>query len=333
MPATFLATLGRVLWRLADAHDLDADFIFRDSGLDPTLIKEPHHRYPFDRICDACVKVAKLTDNPQIGLEAAKYYRPLDFHALGVTFLSSSTLLDALKRFDRYESVMNSEVDYSIIETTDGVDFICEGLYPQGDAKRIVEDARMAMVVDLCRMGVGNRLDPQEVAFTFSKPRRTRVYSDLFRCPVKFAARTLRISFSAADVQRPFTAENRDLARGNDQILDRMLKNLQSTDIVSRAKQAIVEELPSGTPTESNIAKTVFTSPRTLSRRLAEMGTNFRKLLTEVRQELAEQYVADPTISITEISYLLGFSDISSFSRAFKRWAGESPVTYRAKVS
>ncbi len=63
------------------------------------------------------------------------------------------------------------------------------------------------------------------------------------------------------------------------------------------------------------------------------MGTNFRKLLTEVRQELAEQYVADPTISITEISYLLGFSDISSFSRAFKRWAGESPVTYRAKVS
>ncbi len=332
MPATFLATMARILWRLADAHDLDADFIFRGSGLDPAMIKEPRHRYPFDRIGDACIKVALLTDDPQIGLEAAKHYQPLDFHALGVTFLSSSTLLEALRRFDRYESVMNSEVDYSIIEKADRVDFICEGLDVEGDAKRIMEDARIAVIVDLCRMGVGNTLDPLEVAFTYPKPRRTGLYSDFFCCPVKFSARTSRISFTIADARRQFTAENRDLARGNDQILDRMLKTLQSTDIVSRAKQAIVEELPSGTPTEDVIAKTVFLSSRTLSRRLSEAGTNYRELLAAVRQELAEQYVADPTISITEISYLLGFSDISSFSRAFKKWTGEPPVSYRANV-
>ncbi len=115
------------------------------------MIKESRHRYPFDRICVAFSKVALLTDDPQIGIEAAKHYRPFDLHALGVTLLSSSTLLEALRRFDRYESVMNSHVDYSIIEKSDRVDFICAGLDLEGDAKRIMEDARTAVIVDLCR--------------------------------------------------------------------------------------------------------------------------------------------------------------------------------------
>jgi AraC-like DNA-binding protein len=108
-----------------------------------------------------------------------------------------------------------------------------------------------------------------------------------------------------------------------------MIRNLNSSDIVSRVKRAIVHDLPSGTPNEADIAKRAFVSSRTLQRKLADEGTSFRALLLEVRRELAEKYILDNSMPLAEISYMLGFSDTSSFSRAFKRWTGDPPNAYR----
>jgi len=91
--------------------------------------------------------------------------------------------------------------------------------------------------------------------------------------------------------------------------------------------------LPSGTPKDDEIAKALLLSARTFQRKLAEQGTNFTELLGQVRRELAEHYIADPDIPVTEISYLLGFSDVSSFSRAFKRWTGTPPAAFRDRVA
>lgn len=329
MSATILATLARALWRQAEDQNLDAEFIFRDSGLDPGRLEELRGHYPFDRVCDAWVKVATLSNNSHIGLEAAKYYRPLDLHALGVAFLSSSTLMEALKRLERYESVLNSKLNLSVIEKSERVDLICDGLALEGEALTVAEDARSSVILDLCRTGIGGSLDPLEVAFTYPEPKHSGEHYGVLRCPLKFSAPIHRLSFAVSDTKRLFTAANRDLARGNDRILDAMLKSLGKSDLVSQVKQAIVEQLPSGTPSEERIAQSVLTSSRTLNRRLVKEGTNFRTLLTEVRRELAEQYIADINIPITEISFLLGFSDISSFSRAFKRWTGQPPQTFR----
>mgnify|MGYP001946743321 CR=1 FL=1 len=76
----------------------------------------------------------------------------------------------------------------------------------------------------------------------------------------------------------------------------------------------------------------MYVSGRTLQRRLAEEGTSFRTLLLEVRRELAERYISDPHMPLAEISYMLGFADSSSFSRAFKRWTGEPPALFREKL-
>jgi AraC-like DNA-binding protein len=127
--------------------------------------------------------------------------------------------------------------------------------------------------------------------------------------------------------------ENKALARSNDQVLDGMLRQLTESDIVSKIKRLVIDALPSGAPSEESIAEALHISPRTLNRRLADQDTSYRELLSEVRRDMAEKYIADPTIPIAEISYLLGFSEVSSFSRAFKRWTGEPPGTFRAKAA
>jgi len=232
----------------------------------------------------------------------------------------------------RYESAVNSSLKFSIVETTDRVDIVSEVAEIPPDAVRIVEDTRTSTLVDLCRKGLDPALDPIEVAFTYPQPARTGDHFSMFRCPVKFGQPETKISFDKADLRRPLTAANRELAINSDQIVEGMINDLSRADIVSQVKRAIIDDLPSGTPSEEAIAKCVFVSGRTLQRRLSNENTNFRTLVLEVRRELAEKYMADKTMPLAEISYMLGFSDTSSFSRAFKRWTGEPPVVFRKSL-
>lgn len=333
MTSTFLATGARILWRVIEANDLDPEAVFRESGLDPARLKDPRGRYPLELASKAWVRAAQLTGIPHLGLEAARHYRLTDFHALGIAFHSSSTLLMALDRLDRYESIANSSLNFSILRASNRIDLVSDPLVVQGEASRINEDMRAAIVVELCRSAAGGVLDPVEVAFTYEKPAETQEFSRVFRCPVRFSESVNRISFAEADGQRPFTSAHPELARANDELLDRLARSLDQGELVRAAKEAIIQALPSGTPKDSETAAVLLMSARTFQRRLAEEGTNYTALLAQVRRELAEHYITDPEMPVTEISYLLGFSDVSSFSRAFKRWTGSPPATFRGRAA
>jgi len=332
MEASILASVGRPLWRYLDANKVDADSLFRRFGLDPELIHEPRTRYPYHLLCEAWVEAAAVTQNEHAGLESARHYSPLDLNALGVTFLSSSTLMEALQRLIRYESVLNSSLTFSIIESGDRVDLVSELADIPTNAIHIVEDSRTSILVNLCRLGLDMALDPVEVAFTYPEPTATGEHFAVFRCPLKFSQPVSRISFDSADTLRPFMSANRELAISSDQILEGMINDLNQSDIIGQVKKAIIHDLPSGTPSEENIAKCLSVSSRTLQRRLSDENTNFRTLVLEVRRELAQKYLADKTMPLAEISYMLGFSDTSSFSRAFKKWTGDPPAVFRTQL-
>lgn len=307
--------------------------LFRESGLDPSVLNEARGRFPFDVAAQAWAKVAQRTGFPHIGLEAASHYRLSDFHALGIAFHSSDTLLEALKRLERYEAIVNSSLDFSIVQTNEQLDLVCAPLGLSGEPLRINEDMRAALVVTLCRSCAEGALDPIEVAFTYPEPADAAEYRRFFHCPVGFSAAVNRISFASVDRLRAFTSAHPELASINDQVLDRMATSLRQSQLIGAAKEAITRALPSGTPKDDQIARAVLLSARTFQRKLAEEGTNYTELLAEVRRELAEQYISDPELPVTEISYLLGFSDVSSFSRAFKRWTGSAPAAFRDRAA
>lgn len=139
--------------------------------------------------------------------------------------------------------------------------------------------------------------------------------------------------FARTDVDRPLPAPNRELAKANDRILSNFLADLQQEDLTSRVKTAISNELPSGTPSDEIIAKAMFMSARTLRRKLAAEVTSYSQLLDAVRSEFAKQYLADAARPLNEIAFLLGFSELSAFSRVFKRWTGQRPSAFRESVS
>ena len=101
------------------------------------------------------------------------------------------------------------------------------------------------------------------------------------------------------------------------------------TNILNRTRLQIMEELPTGTVTEDGTARALHMSKRTLHRKLRENDETFRSLLTQVRTGLAERYIGNDSYTVTEIAFLLGYTDTSAFSRAFRTWFDRSPTQAR----
>ena len=334
MIATTLASATRPFWRLLELYKIDPAYVFREAGLDPALMDKPRERFKAERQVAAWRKAAELIKDPCFGLKVAEVWSPTDLHALGYAFLASSTLRTALGRLSRYVQVVNDAIGYDLGVDGDKVSLTLNADTPSYRPPFAPqEDSGWAVITSMCRAAYGDELNPVEVRFQHGAPKSTSAYYAFFRCPLRFGAESSAILFARADMDYPLPAANKELARGNDQILADFLDNLQKDDLVARVKTAIAEELPSGSPSDDEIAKSLFMSPRTLNRKLSALGTNYSKLLEAVRHELAEQYVADPSLSLSEISFLLGFSELSAFSRAFRRWAGQSPSAAREAVS
>jgi AraC-like DNA-binding protein len=297
--------------------------------LDPSFLDNPRARYSLALVRKLTESAAELLANPAIGLEIGTFWRATDAHALGYACMASSTLRTAIHRLIRYSAVVNDVLHLSCEEDGDTFRIVCvnpNGIY---GFTRINDDARWASIITMARIFGGEKNDPQEVTFCYPEPAEIGEYYGYFRCPVKFNATVSSISFSREVMDAPFSTANRELARSSDQILFELTQSLNKDDLISRLKLFIIDAMPSGAPSELDAAKALFLSVRTLQRNLSEIASSYKMVLNEVRRDLAEQYILDQTVPVTEISYLLGFSDVSSFSRAFKRWTGQSPLDYR----
>jgi AraC-like DNA-binding protein len=329
MNPTLLASAARILWRLLERHGVPPEHVFRDVGLDPEAIRDSRARYADTKTRAAWRLAAQLIDNPCFGLLAAEVWRPTDFHALGYAFLASRTLQTAIERIVRYNTVVDSVVRFEMTLDADHLRLTYQITDPEITEVSALQDGRLAVVFGLCREAHGPSFSPAEISLTHAAPSCRGDYYGLFRCPVQFDAPQPEFVLTRAQAETPLPAASRELAVANDAILADYLRTLDRGDVVSRVKTAIIEQLPSGTPSAETVAKDLYLSARTLNRRLAEAGTSFSATLETVRRELAEQYIADPTRSLSEISFLLGFSEQSAFSRAFRRWTGQPPSAAR----
>jgi AraC-like DNA-binding protein len=291
---------------------------------------EPRGRYKVARGVAAWAKAMELIDDPCFGLKLHRYWSPTDFHALGYAFLASCTLRMALGRLTRYVRVVSDVIAFELGDTAEHASLSFSSEDPLFSPPLApMEDSVWAYVMGFCRSSYGPDLNPVEVRLLHPEPSCRGDYYGFFCCPVHFGSATSEVIFSRSDLDRQLPAGNRELAMANDRILSDFLDVLGAPDLIARVKAAIAEALPSGAPGDDAVAKSLCMSSRTLQRKLAEEGTSYSRLVASVRQELAEQYLADSSLSLSEIGFLLGFSELSAFSRAFRRWTDRSPSAVR----
>ena len=325
-----LASLGQIVWRLIERHDLAPEPLFRAAGIDPEIIHDPHAHIARQK-SDALVRaLAERIADPAFGLQAARCWHPSNLGTLGYAWLSSSTLRAALKRLVRYWHIVIADVAVRLDETPDGVEFIHTPRELDRTLDGIRGDIVMAIICDMCRSNFGHAFSPRRVEFRHVAPADASPYEALFTCPVSFGADSNRLLIAAAEADLPLPTGNRDLAAAHDRILVEQLARLDKNDVIARLRASLLERMTSGEFSEEDIARDLHMSRRSLQRRLAEADASYQSLVDQTRRDMALRYIEDPAKSATDITFLLGYSQQSVFTRAFRRWTGMSPSEYRS---
>jgi AraC-like DNA-binding protein len=325
MAVTHLLSPADILWNILKDYGYDAESIFLEEGIDREMILRPGVRITQARVDSLWSKVNELIDDPCFGLRGAKFWHPSHLNALGYAWLASGTLREALNRAGHYMHIIGEDREHRLEDTAKGLTVTLS----HSLKLPALMDLSMSILMFMCRLNYGADLNPVNVNFIHSKPACAKEYYSYFNAPVNFNADNDDLTLPADAVDRRLPIGNPQLAKIHDQYIIRYLAELDENNIVQRVKGAIIDMLPSGGVSYEKVAQKLNMSTRSLQRKLQLGHTTFRTLLEEVRQGMAENYVHDSTVSLMEISFVLGYSEYSSFSRAYKRWTKISPSEIR----
>lgn len=325
MENTIVASIALMAWRLMELYGKNPAEYAEAKGLSRGQLEDSRFRMSFQDCDDLWRCAERQIDDPSAGLKVPNLWHPATFGVLGYAMLSSSTLRIALERFVRYQKVVSDESSFELTPIDKGF-LLKQNTYHHlsGDFPLVV-DASISIWLHICRFNYGEALDPVEVNLMRPKPDCAGKYYEYFRCPVNFSAAHNNIILPSEVMEVPLPSGNKELAHIYDRVMQNYLNQHQRSDLVSKVHDLIVNHLPSGELTKEVVAKELCMSNRTLQRRLDDEGTNYVDILNETRRVLALRYIKDDSLPLIEVSFLLGFSDSAAFSRAFKRWTGQTP--------
>jgi AraC-like DNA-binding protein len=273
---------------------------------------------------------ARGTGDSALGLHAAERLQPGDFDVLEYVAMSSRTLGEGLATESRYLRLVHDAVEFSL--DSDGTTAVWRYRVRGALAMPpLAVEYFLAIFAVVWRRHTGlDEVPGLAVHFTHPRPRDIQEHQRVFRCVLRFEQPEDALVLPAATLELPMVRSDPTLRTLLERMAGDMLQRLPKTDtLTSHVRQVLVAELRGGDPGIEHLAKKLLTTPRTLRRRLEEVGTTHRTILDDLRKELAYRYLGERSLATSEIAFLLGYSTASPFHKAFKRWAGVSVSQYR----
>jgi AraC-like DNA-binding protein len=309
----------------------DPDDLIRKSGLDPDTLGD------FDTLMRlrAWVKfmdtAAAEVGDECLGIEFAKQVPFKDVGVLAYVMLNSPTLGAGLTAGCRFYATQQTLGKAFLNAGADEARLTYSLYDPSLGPTAQIKDSLIAFAVRYCREATGKPdWKPLRVKLERDAPPDTSCHEKFFGAPVDFSSHENAVVFPVGDLELPLKKADPGLLP----ILRRHAESLLDTmpvpgDISDQVRRALTQVLGTGDFDLEDVAKYLETDARTVKRSLSDAGTSFQEVLDDTRFALAKRYLKDPTLSLTEIAFLLGYSEMSAFSRAFSRWTDQSPKAWR----
>lgn len=323
----FLGFLERQGHPLAD--------VCRAAGIDPAIAGQPNSRVPAAFMERLWPLAQQLTGDPDVGLHSAESYNPGALSIVGYVILSCRTAGEALDRLTRYAALLNEGLHvelipgdgratcrFSAVESLDS--------YLHRDRRQVMETLAAGTVVTLKRLATGP-VDPVAVTFRHPAPASIAEHLRILGPIVRFDAPEDSVVYSTRALETPFISADPALLEVFEGDAANRLKALAARRGVSGRVLALLgARLKGAVPPLSEVASELAMSERSIQRSLSDERTSYRELVDEVRKDLAISYLSRPGASAADVAFLLGFSEPSAFTRAFRRWTGTAPTAFRA---
>ena len=340
---TVLAVLPRSLLAWLGQQGHDAQALCREAGLGSMGWDDPDERVPRAAIDALWNRAVEATKDGALGLRLHEALPPNHTGVLQVVAHAAPTAGVAMRHVCRFWGLINDAVETSAMARGDRYVF----------AQRTKNGVPLARpwvdltVVGLLQTGFRSLAKPEpplEVALPYARDRFSdEIEAALGRPPMRYGGDALEVSFRRELADAPLTTSNPGLyevvAAHAEAALSRLLRERSAAPVadpealISEVRAAVLARLEAGDTSLPDVADAVGLSARTLQRRLADAGTSLREVVDQARREQALEELARRDASITEVAFLLGFSETSAFDRAFRRWTGQSPAEFRAARS
>lgn len=301
-------------------------------GLPRALFHQPDVEYSIDSYFEL-LDCGARSGYPDIGFRVGRAMKPSGLGALGHAVQAAPTVGDGLNILSRYLFVFahGNVLRVHSGQTAAIVSYGHTRLYP-GLHQQDVELA-IALVTGLVRQLGRRDINPLRVELAHSRPDHCDELDQFFGCRPIFDRRANRLHYPKSVLALPNPAADPSLLEALDFFLSERIKVREVEEcLLDKVKHFVAMSLSDGTPDIGNVAKILGMSSRTLQRRLSNDNVVFTDLVDSIRHKIALEYVSYGDYSLTEVALMLGYSELSAFSRAFRRWEGRSPQQLRDEV-
>jgi AraC-like DNA-binding protein len=304
-------------------------------GLDRSLLEQPNARVPGSE-AERCWQLAsQLAADPDIGLHAAENFNPGALSILGYVLLSCRSAREALARLAQFAALVNDGLRVRVTDSADRTQCGFEVIphlnnYLDRTPRQAMETMTCGTLITMRRLTTLN-VQPLAVAFRHPAPASTAEHLRIFGHCVRFGQPENFIEFRTSDLSANLLSANPALLAMFDaqavQLLDQMG---QRGPVSQRVLAILARRITVTVPALDEIAAELAMSERSLQRELRGENTSFRQLVEDMKREIACQHLARPGASASEAAFLLGFSEPSAFTRAFRRWTGSAPTQFQS---
>lgn len=318
--------LIRLAYQGMENMGIDAATVLNRIGMSFQQIQAKDLRTPHSAQRLFWEAITEVSNDPDIGLHLGEHLPVFRGQVIEYLFLSSPTFGDGLTRALNYQRLISDAVQATLQEDDHGT-YLCNPGLTSSIHHLLV--AVVLGVMKFFKYITEDAFNAELICFDFPEPENIAEYQRVFGCELRFGEPETRMYFDEAVLATPSLHAEPELLKLHEQLASEYVAKLEKQDFVGQVNRIIGELLESGNANLETVAERLDIKPRALRTRLAEVDTNFNQLLADYRCNLAKRLLAKTEESIDEIVYLTGFSEPSTFYRAFKRWTDLTPIEYR----
>jgi len=325
--------LSRLAGARAVSAGIDVARLMAKSGVTREQVEDQSVRIAVKGQIEFVQLIADALHDDCLGFHLARDYDLREIGLLYYVWNSSNLLGDALRRAERYSSIVNEAVCSRVRSNRNGLALTLTYVGVKRLSDRHQIEFWVTSLVRICRQLTNRHLLPNSVKFVHHRNGGATALEQFLGCDVTFGAATDEVAFPGTVNQMPIVSADPYLNKVLIKYCEEARSHRETGRLTFRVavENAIAPLLPHGGARADDIARQLGMSLRTLERRLESEGLTFTGILSELRFDLAKRYLLEEDLTISKIAWLLGYQDVTAFTHAFKRWTGKSPREARAQ--
>lgn len=307
----------------------DVDAIYRELGFQAEGLpfKEIRMHHPMQVVFWETVE--SLTSERDIALKICPHLPPYRAEVLEYLMYSSPTMGEGCNRAFKYLRLVSDALNVRVENAHGPARLVIVSSPERTPVLRHTEICAVWSIIQFAKTATEGAFQPTAIRLSYEQRSPITDYEKLFGCPVAFNAPHCEIDFPAGLLDWTSPRWDPDLLRVHEEVAERRLLRIERQDLIEKVEAQIALRLETEQCELEPIARALGLSERRLRFELSQAGTSFTQLLADFRYRLARRLLAQTHETIDNIVYLTGFSEPSTFYRAFKRWSGLTPVQYR----